>query len=140
MRQAGWLLCATGFFLFLSAAEAQTPPKAVKLTQQWKGSVADENLQKGAPEFIANEKALAKLWKDWKIEQKLPKVDFTKEIVLVATTRGSRLNLSVRLHDNGNLEIIGFGTADFGDGFRYVMGTVSREGVKTVNKKELPKG
>jgi hypothetical protein len=140
MRHVGWLLGATAPFLFLAAAEAQTPPKAVKLVQQWKGSVADEKLQKGAPDVITSEKALAKLWKDWKIEHKLPKVDFTKEIVLVATTRGSKLNLSARLHDNGNLETLGFGTSDFGEGFRYVIGTVPRAGVKTVNKKELPKG
>ena len=33
----------------------------------------------------------------------------------------------------------GIATSDFGPGFRYVMGTVPREGVKTVNKKDLPK-
>jgi len=69
----------------------------------------------------------------------MPKVDFTKEIVILGTTSGSRLGLSARLDDKGDLQIIGFGTADFGPGFRYVIGTVPRAGVKTVNKKELPK-
>ena len=69
----------------------------------------------------------------------MPKVDFDKEIVIVSTTRGSQLRLSAQLEDNGNLQILGIATRDLRPGFRYVMGTVSREGVKTVNKKELPK-
>jgi hypothetical protein len=33
----------------------------------------------------------------------------------------------------------GFGTKDLRPGFRYVLGVVPREGVKTVNGKDLPK-
>jgi hypothetical protein len=113
--------------------------KPVKFTKEWKGSVADESKQKGAPEVIVSAKALEKLWADWKIEGKVPEVDFTKEIVVVGTTSGSRLNLSARLDDKGDLTVGGLGTSDLVPGFRYVIATVPREGVKTVNKKELPK-
>jgi hypothetical protein len=141
MRRLGCLaaLSCVGLFTLL-VPEVRAGKKAVKLTQQWKGSVADENLQKGAPEVIASAKDLEKLWKAWKIEHKLPRIDFTREIVIVGTTKGSRLSLSAQLDDNGNLQILGLGSADLRDGFRYVLATVPREGIKTVNKKKLPKG
>jgi hypothetical protein len=124
--------------LVLSVPEVRAGKKAVKLTQQWKGSVADEALQKGAPDFLADQKALEKLWKEWKIEHKLPEIDFRKEIVILATSRGSRLNLSAQLSDAGDLLVLGLGTRDLRPGFRYVLATVARAGVKTVNKKPLP--
>jgi hypothetical protein len=115
--------------------------KNVTLTQKWSGSVADEGLQKGAPEnsCITNAKKFAKLWKAWKIGDKMPKVDFKKEMLILAVTSGSRLDLSARLSDKGDLQILGIATADFGPGFRYVVGVVSRDGVKTVDGKQLPK-
>ena len=111
--------------------------KAVKLVKEWKGSVEDADLAKDAPEYIADAKSLEKLWKKWKIEGKVPEVDFKKEIVIVSTTVGSRLNLSARLDDKGNLQVLGVATRDLVPGFRYVLATVSREDVKTVNGKEL---
>ena len=139
MRWLGFLAAWSCVGLFsLSVPEVRAGKKAVKLTQQWKGSVADEALQKGAPDFIANQKALEKLWKEWKIEHKLPKLDFRKELGILVTTRGSRLILSAQLDDKGNLHVLGVGTLDLGAGFRYVLATVPREGIKTVNKKPLP--
>jgi hypothetical protein len=111
--------------------------KAVKVLKDWKGSVADQDLSKDTPEYIADAKSLDKLWKKWKIEGKVPEVDFKKEIVIVTTTVGSRLSLSAKLNDKGNLEMLGVATRDLAPGFRYVIATVSREGVKTVNGKEL---
>jgi hypothetical protein len=123
----------------LPAGKVRAAGEEVKLVKKWKGSVADVALQMETPECITSEKALEKLWKTWKIEEKLPKVDFKKNIVVVVTGRGSLLNLMARLADDGNLEVIGMNTLDFADGFRYVIATVSLEGIKTVNKKELPK-
>jgi hypothetical protein len=122
--------------LFAPAARSEQK-KAVKLLTEWKGSVADAELAKDAPEYVADAKSLEKLWKKWGIEGKVPEVDFRKEIVIVATTVGSRLSLSARLNDQGNLEVLGIATRDIRPGFRYVLATVSREGVKTVNGKEL---
>ncbi len=140
MRLSAWLACVCGLaaaVLCVSVALADSKP--VKFTKEWKGSVADESKQKGAPEVITSAKALEKLWADWKIDGKAPEVDFKKEIVVIGTTRGSRLNLSARLDDKGDLSVGGLATSDFGEGFRYIIATVPREGVKTVNKKELPK-
>jgi hypothetical protein len=139
MHLSSLLTCVCGLVLAaLFATEAHAQKKAVPLTKQWKGSVEDEKLQKGAPEFITNDKALEKLWKSWKVEGKVPMVDFKKEIVVVGTGGGSKLNLSASLDENGDLTVLGATTLDFVPGFRYVIATLNREGVKSVNKKAVP--
>jgi len=57
--------------------------------------------------------------------------------VLVATTQGSILRLAPTLDEKGDLRVVGVATLDLRLGFRYVIAVVSREGVKTVNGKEL---
>jgi hypothetical protein len=122
----------------LASASQQALPKTIKPNQVWKGSIADVNLKKGVPEVITSAREFEKLWKDWKIDGKVPEVDFTKELVAVGTTVGSTLQVSGALDDKGDLRIVSFGTADFGEGFRYVIVTLNRDGVKTVNGKKLP--
>jgi hypothetical protein len=68
----------------------------------------------------------------------MPNVDFKKQLVIIATTSGSKLRLSATLDDKGNLAVLGLGTTDLRPGVRYVIATVSREGIKTVNGKKLP--
>ena len=123
--------------LFTSDALAQKT--AVKPSKEWTGSVDDEALEKDAPACVTSAKGLEKLWKAWKLPDKAPEVNFTKEIVVVTTTRGSKLRLAAALDEKGNLMVGGLGTRDLAPGFRYVIATVSKEGVKTVNGKELPK-
>jgi hypothetical protein len=123
--------------LFTSDALAQK--NAVKPSKEWTGSVEDESLAKDAPACITSAKGLEKLWKAWKIADKVPEVDFTKQLVLLTTTRGSKLRLAAALDEKGNLMVGGLGALDLAPGFRYVLATVSKEGVKKVNGKELPK-
>ena len=140
IRRQMWLfaLVAVALAGFL-APSVRAEKKEVKLVKQWTGSVEDEKLAKDAPEVITDAKAFEKLWKAWKVGDKVPEVDFTKEIVILSTTSGSKISLSPSLDDKGNLSVLGAATADFGPGFRYVIATVSREGVKKVNGKDLPK-
>jgi hypothetical protein len=120
---------------------AVSAPMPIKASNTWKGSVADEKLQKEMPEngVITNAKEFEKLIKAWMVAEKVPEVNFEKELVLVATTVGSKLNLSASLSEKGDLKSLGFGTQDLGPGFRYVIISVPKEGVKTVNGKALPK-
>jgi hypothetical protein len=138
---AGLVVPAVLFGLLLpaAAAEKKAEKKAVKLEKEWQGSVEDADLAKDAPAVITNGKALEKLWKAWKVEGKVPEVDFDKQIVVVQTTSGSKLRVSASLDDKGDLKVLGLGTRDLVPGFRYVIATVSREGVKTINGKDLPK-
>jgi hypothetical protein len=110
----------------------------VRPTREWSGSVADETLERAAPAYIVNTRALEKLWREWNIAGVSPTVDFSREIVVVTTTRGGQLRLMLTLDANGNLEVGGLATRDLRPGFRYVIATVSRDGVRTVNGRELP--
>ncbi len=129
----------TAFVLSIVApADAEAQKKKVAVGKKWNGSVDDEKAMK--PDCITSAKGLEAVWKAWKIEGDMPKIDFKKDIVVAVYSVGSKLSLAgASLDDKGNLDVVGFGTRDLRPGFRYVLGVVSKEGVKTVNGKEVPK-
>lgn len=131
-------LCVIGFVMIalVSTANAQDR-KPLETLKEWRGDNANEALSKDAPNFIANSKDLEKLWKAWDIKEKLPEVDFAKEIILIATTRGSRLNLKATLDEKGNLQPLGLATKDLRPGFRYVIISVNKTGIKTIEGKAI---
>ena len=131
-------LAAVAFVPFAVAEEPKKEP--AKLTVDLFASVEDEKLQKEAPEngVIVSQKGWEKLAKAWGIKDPA-KVDFTKEILVVATTVGSKMSVSTKLDDKGDLKVLALSTRDLRPGFRYAIKSVSKEGVKTVNGKELPK-
>jgi hypothetical protein len=140
------LTCSTVLVLLSSlTSDGYAEGKPVKLRRELAGSVLIADKEevdyqlKTAPEYITNAQSLKKVWTRWKIRGQLPKVDFTKEIVVVAAGKGVKIKLDARLDDGGNLEVRGLESLDTKSGFRYVLATVSREGIKTVNKHELPK-
>ena len=139
MSLCKWLSLAA--VLSLAAGAALAAPTPLKPTNTWTGSVDDEKLAKAMPEngVITNARDFAKLVKAWKVAEEAPEVNFDKEIVLVAKTGGSKLTLRASLDEKGDLKALGIATADLGKGFRYVIISVPKEGVKTVNGKELPK-
>jgi hypothetical protein len=128
--------------LLAGVARLEEPgAKEVKATQEWSGSVENEALQKEAPSdgLITDPKTFTKLWQAWKVGGKMPAVNFKKELALVATTSGSRLNTTARLTAAGDLKVLSMATLDFAPGFRYQIVLVPRDGVKTVNGKPLAK-
>jgi hypothetical protein len=131
-------LCALLMVLlgFVSTANAQER-KPLETLKEWRGSNPNEALTKDCPKFISNAKELEKLWKAWDIKEKLPEIDFSKEIVLIETTRGSRLNLKAILDEKGNLQPLGIATRDFGPGFRYVIISINKAGIKTIEGKAI---
>ena len=137
----GFLAALVLAVLAATVARAQTKPKPLKTLTEWRGSVADLTLQGAAPAggVITSKKALEDLWKAWKPSDKVPEIDFTKEVVLIAVSRGSRLNLSATLDDKGNLQPLALATRDLRPGFRFHIIKVNREGIQTVNGKPLPK-
>lgn len=118
----------------------QNQPEEKKATVDLFASVDDEALMNEAPAngVIASTKAWEKLAKAWGIKDPA-KVNFDKQILVLATTRGSRLNLNTRLDEQGDLKIVAISTRDLRPGFRYAIKSVNREGVKTVNGQPLPK-
>lgn len=132
----------TTFALFVAALVlaplSADEPKEKKPTVELGGSIDDETLQKAMPAngVIASQKAWDALAKAWSIKD-APKIDFTKELLIVGTWRGSSFGLRPMLKD-GDLSVSGFGTKDLRPGFRWKVQTFPREGVKTVQGKELP--
>jgi hypothetical protein len=121
-----------------TAADPPEPNVLVRMT--WSGSVADEGLLKDAPNCIVSDKGLDKVWKDWKINEKKPHIDFKRFIIVVTTSPGSSLSLDSGVLDKqGNLELRAMATVDIAPGFRYALGLVSKDGIKTVGGKKLPR-
>jgi hypothetical protein len=134
-----FLVCALVLGIGL-APSAQAQKVKVPIDMKWDGSVDDEKLMKDAPQVITSAKALEKIWQTWKVKGDVPKVDFAKSLVVGVYSRGSKLNMAgATLNEKGDLTVLGFGTRDLRPGFRYVLGTVAKDGVKTVNGKALPK-
>jgi hypothetical protein len=139
MSSCKWLPLAA--VIFLTAGVAVAAPTPLKATNTWMGSIDDEKLAREMPEngVITNARDFEKLVKAWKVADKVPDVNFDKEVVLVAKTEGSRLRLNASLDEKGDLKALGLATRDLLPGFRYVIISVPKEGVRTVNGKELPK-
>ncbi len=131
IQLCAWLLVSA----FAAASYAED--KKLEPVETWKGSVNDKELRGKPPVVIASPQAFEALWKAWKLGE-VPKVDFEKNLVVLQTTDGSRLNLILNLTEAGDLKVLGLATRDFGPGFRYVIAAVAREGVKTVNGEALP--
>lgn len=132
--------------LLAAVPPAPAAEKTVKVEKEWKGGSAlkaDDDLWRKAPEdrMIAGPKAWEKLWKDWKFEKELPKVDFEKELILVAAGIGPNTIevTDLVLDDKGNLKFQWSITEKGGPGYVYRILKVNREGVKTVNGKTVPK-
>ncbi|MFQ3592529.1 MAG: hypothetical protein SNJ82_04975 [Gemmataceae bacterium] len=117
-------------------------PKTLNPENNWVGIVNDEKLAKQAPEsgIIADAKTFEKLWKSWRKDEKLPPVDFTKQIVVVTLSVGgpNRPAISATLDDAGDLKILARSTLIAGDAFGYSLATFDRKGIKSVNGKKVP--
>ena len=95
----------------VAAPDAFAQKKKIDVKMKWSGSVDDEKLMK--PNAITNAKDLEAVWKAWKVEGDMPKVDFAKELVVAVYSVGSKLNLAgANLDEKGNLDVLGFGTRD----------------------------
>jgi hypothetical protein len=119
-------------------AADQGPPQAAKPTVDLAGDIKDESLQSAAPAngVIVSPKAWEKLAQAWGIKD-APKVDFTKEILIVGTWKGSTFNITPMIQD-GDLTVSSFGTKDLREGFRWKVRSIPREGIKTVQGRPLP--
>jgi len=132
-------LIAVGLALTVLVAAAadrgDTPKKPGDLVL---GSVTDESLSKKAPAagVVVTRAGFDRLGKDWSVKDPF-EVDFDKQLVVVATTQGSGLDLTTAL-DGGNLKVKVVGTADLKPGFRYALRRLDREGIKTINGKPIP--
>ena len=130
------LLVITMFAAVTAADDKKDTPK---LTVDLSGSIDDAELMKKAPpqNVVVSEKGWEALAKAWNLKDP-PKVDFTKEVLVVETTQGGKLTMNP-VTQAGDLKVVAISTRDLRPGFRYAIKSFSKDGVKTVNGKELPK-
>lgn len=129
-RTMGLLLCLV--------ALARAADMELKATQVASGRMPHEaEKAKPAGGYVAGPKALAKLWKEWKIKGKPPVIDFKKEIVLVGTTGGSGMGLSATLTDKGDLRVDIIATADVAADSGFQIVKVPVKDVKTIGGKAI---
>jgi hypothetical protein len=134
-------LVTAGALLLALASAAWAERKQVDPISEWGGRFNDTMLKKEAPKngVITDAKAFAKLWKAWRKDEKLPKVDFTKEFVVVTLASGPNSALPEFTLEGGHLKASDRQTLVGGDGFGYSLAVFSRKGVKKVNGRDLPK-
>jgi hypothetical protein len=128
-------LTICGLLLTKAAFAAETTE--MKPEQSWQGSAKDDEKAKTVPKIVIGAEKFAEAWKACERTDPSPTIDFQKHFVVILTTQGSRVNPRVVLGTEGDVRVAGMATRDFLPGFRYVIGVYPREGVKTVNGKDL---
>jgi len=120
-------------------AEGTTSPSPTPPPVVLSGDIRDEVLLREAPPagVIVSQKQWDALVKVWAIKD-APKVDFTRDVLVVAATRGSTLDLAPVV-TNGDLVIGAKATRDLAPGFRWRVVAVKREGIKTVSGQPFPR-
>src|SRR5262249_35956930 len=126
----------------------QSRGKLIKVEKVWDGEIKFE-LRQQAPQngFIANEKAWAELWRAYRGDDELPKIDFDKQMILVGVgydPNGIGYDPNgLILNENGDLKVSSVSnfivSAFAPETCRYVFLLISREGVKTINGKPVQK-
>lgn len=119
---------------------AVAAPTPLAATNTWTGSIADESLAGAMPDHgvILDRTTFDKLATSWMFTDDTSVVDFSREIVLVATTRGSSLRLSATLAADGDVTTVAAASRDLAPGFRYALISVPKQGIKTVDHRKLP--
>ena len=125
------VLCLGAFVI--AQQPLQATDKSVKVVKEWNGGSIekkDNDLWKHAPKggVIADPHAWAKLWKAWNGGAEAPKVDFDKELILVAAGSGPNIVKidELKLTDKGDLKFTWSITERGGPGFVYTILKINR--------------
>lgn len=123
--------------------------KAVPIQQSWDGILPNRNLIKESPPegFVVEAESWAKMWKAWRGKEKLPALDFDKQIALIFTVPGpNKISApELRIDGSGNIRVpLPVSTLLPDDGrIGYKIVIIGRAGVKSVGGRsiiKLPQG
>jgi hypothetical protein len=114
----------------------------VKPVQQWGGVIKDESLRKvlrdlqmwmAGTGIITKQSELNQLWPKWRRGEKVPKIDFVQNLVVVVTSDGGyRVEAVPQLDAKGDLKLYSWSEVTHGDGFGYHIAVLPRKGIKTI--------
>jgi hypothetical protein len=125
--------------MLVSAAWANDPAKADPApVREFRGETEKESAGplNARPILTATDYEAA--WKELGIIESPGEVDFEKEFVLLATTRGSRVGFRCRDEGEGKLNVSAMSTRDIRPGLRYLIGVFLRKDWKEINGSSLP--
>lgn len=116
------------------SAQTQLEP-----TGSWAGKIRDEALRAIAPKngVIADGKTWTTVWKAWRADEDVPKLDFDETLVLVGVVSGPNLVLLNPSLEEGDVRFVVGGTKIGGPGFGYKFVAIPRAGVVSVNGTSL---
>jgi RNA polymerase sigma factor (sigma-70 family) len=126
-----------------AAHEEASNPVAIK--QSWDGIIPNRNVLKESPPegFVVEAAAWEKLWKGWRAKEKLPAIDFDKQMAIILTVPGPNKITApeLRIDDTGNVKVpLPVSTLLHDDGrIGYTIIVIDRTGVKSVNGKSITK-
>jgi hypothetical protein len=118
---------------------ASAEPTPMQVSQQWSGT---SRVSEGKPDagVVVDQDAWAKVWQGIFPNKQVPTIDFSKQLVIVATSSGpNRLIGRLTIDEQGNVTGRFGATRMGGPGFGYAMFLVDRDGIKTYNGKPIPK-
>ena len=107
------------------------------MLREWLGE-AGPGLDQSAPQVvIRNRDEYQKACSEFGLEKPPLEVDFSKELVVLATSKGSRISFRSREEGEGKLKVMSISTRDIRPGLRIGIGVFSRQGVILVNDTKL---
>lgn len=111
----------------------------------WSGTVKDAALAMEAPRsrFLLDQDTFAQLWNKWSLGGSVPQVDFSRNLVVVATSMEG-IPTKLRLHTiggpGGDPVKVQFDLGkDKVEGFAFTIGVFNREKIKSINGQDVPK-
>jgi len=132
------VLLGVGIFstaMSLADEPAKADPQPLR---EFHGTTTEEVTGPVPDELINDQAAYAGAWKTLGLKESPGDVDFAQEILFLATTRGSRINLRLRDEGEGKLRVMAMATRDIRPGLRYVFGVFSKKDWKQINETLLP--
>ena len=111
--------------------------EVIKPLNEYSGKVANQMLIMKMPRsaVVQDQRAWNQLWKAWRPNKPIEKVDFQKQIVLVETTVGpnSILASGLFLKEGGDLRYSLNKSKNEGTGFSYLMMVIPKANVNSIN-------
>ncbi len=78
-----------------------------------------------------------KIWRELGLTDEPRAVDFAKEVVVVSTTRGSRITFRLRDEGEGRLQVMSISTRDIRPGLRFAFCVLPRSVWKQINDSKI---
>jgi DNA-directed RNA polymerase specialized sigma24 family protein len=118
----------------------------VEPVQKWSGVLKDESLRKVSPwgptgSVLTQQRDFDQVWRKWRPDEKVPKIDFIKNLVVVVTSAGGYPVTAVPQRSaKGDLKLYSWAEVSAATGFGYQIAVLPRKGIRTFRGHRLDCG